>query len=160
MPIFVRRPNLEDDTKRRMGFWDPERQFGVPLSHGQCPHCNVRGFLKFKEYSSPRHVHDIDSDYYHSSAVYVCRKSKNLHGCGKAFSAMEESLVLKAGLPYEIFLHCPSFYFILQLGLEIFSGPCLKWCRKKARLLTLSGWCESSIPPDLSSAGIAVEISC
>ena len=96
---FDKRPVINDYLRKKLILWDPEWQYKVKLQ--DCWDCSEKKCVVFKEYSSPRHVHDLASDCYYSVAVHRCRK------CKKTVRADAEILVEKGIVPVEIALQCP-----------------------------------------------------
>ena len=65
---FTTKPDVSKYYLHAFFYWDPEVQFGLPISKKSCPKCS--GSLRFKERSAYRAVYDVHEDVYFCSATY------------------------------------------------------------------------------------------
>jgi len=107
-PKWSMRLALHDYLLKPLSIWHLERQLGIFVCSQQCPTCHKQGYLRFKEFSSLRHVHDLQYDCYFTSTVYICATQ---NGCGATFSIMDEDVFKNNIIPYEAFLQCPVQIF-------------------------------------------------
>jgi hypothetical protein len=70
------------------------------------------GSLVFKEMTVPRHIDSLESDCYHTTAVYKCGQGQKLPGCGKVLRMTDEEAVQESeAFPRELFFLLPVHLF-------------------------------------------------
>ena len=101
LPNFRNKPLLKSYLLKPLALWHPEKQFGVDINEKRCPECRT-GTLIFKQWSIPRHFHDMTTDAYFVYSIYRCRN------CKKNYNSIDfdDSIV-----PIDVMLQCPVVLF-------------------------------------------------
>lgn len=66
LPRFDSPPQLRQYILKPLHIFSPQHQYSIDVESRPCPHCGTRFSLRFKEFSAPRHVEGLHTDFYTS----------------------------------------------------------------------------------------------
>ena len=97
---FVEKPDMNVYCLKPLYIHEPDRQYQLTLS---CPKEGCKGYLKFKEFSSPRSVDGVETNAFLCACRYRCSQRCSTENV----SSTDEIAMVKAGVPLGVLKSSP-----------------------------------------------------